>query len=41
MILAALLMTCGLILDSVTLGRREQKRMHYLALPVPPHLAEK
>lgn len=40
MILAALSMACGLILDSVTLGRREQKRMHYLALPAPVRLGQ-
>jgi glycosyltransferase involved in cell wall biosynthesis len=31
MILAFLSLTCGLILDTVTRGRREVKRMHYLA----------
>lgn len=36
--LAALSMSCGLILDSVALGRREAKRLAYLALPVPPRL---
>ncbi|WP_215750492.1 MULTISPECIES: glycosyltransferase family 2 protein [unclassified Gluconobacter] len=40
MILAALSLVCGLILDSITLGRREQKRMHYLSLPAPPLLRE-
>lgn len=35
MILAALSLVCGLILDSITLGRQEQKRMHYLSLPAP------
>lgn len=33
--LAALALTCGLILDTVALGRKEQKRMAYLAQPVP------
>ncbi len=35
MLLAFLSLTCGLILDTVTLGRREMKRMCYLAMPVP------
>lgn len=34
--LAAFSMGCGLILDSVALGRREAKRLAYLALPPPP-----
>lgn len=33
MILAALGLACGLVLDSVARGRLEQKRMHYLSLP--------
>jgi glycosyltransferase involved in cell wall biosynthesis len=33
MLLAFLSLTCGLILDSVSRGRREQKRMHYLNYP--------
>nr|WP_301272449.1 glycosyltransferase [Acetobacter cerevisiae] len=37
--LAALSLTCGLVLDSVALGRREAKRLAYLALPAPPQLA--
>jgi hypothetical protein len=32
-LLSFLLMTCGLILDSVALGRREAKRMAYLSIP--------
>lgn len=32
MIIAVLSMVCGLILDTVTRGRREIKRLHYLAL---------
>lgn len=36
MILAFLSLVCGLILDSVVLGRRELKRLHYLRLPAPP-----
>jgi glycosyltransferase involved in cell wall biosynthesis len=33
MILASLGLTCGLILDTVTRGRREMKRLIYLSLP--------
>lgn len=33
MLLAFLSLTCGLILDSVSRGRREMKRMAYLAVP--------
>ena len=33
MLLACLSLTCGLILDTVTQGRRELKRMAYLAVP--------
>lgn len=33
MLLAFLNLACGLILDTVTRGRRELKRMHYLAIP--------
>lgn len=32
MMLAFLSLACGLILDTVTLGRRELKRLHYLAI---------
>jgi glycosyltransferase involved in cell wall biosynthesis len=35
-VLAFLLFAAGLILDMVTLGRREAKRLSYLALPPPP-----
>jgi glycosyltransferase involved in cell wall biosynthesis len=35
MLLAFLSLTCGLILDTVTRGRWEQKRMAYLAMPGP------
>ncbi len=31
--MAALFMTCALILDSVALARQEQKRMRYLSIP--------
>src|SRR3546814_20710865 len=36
MILAFLSLACGLILDSMTHGRRELKRLPYLPLPAPP-----
>lgn len=35
MILAFLSLACGLILDTVTRGRREMKRMRYLNIPAP------
>lgn len=35
MILAFLSLTCGLVLDTVTRGRREMKRMRYLNIPAP------
>ena len=35
MLLGFLSLTCGLILDTVTLGRREAKRMRYLSIPAP------
>jgi glycosyltransferase involved in cell wall biosynthesis len=35
MLLAFLSQACGLILDTVTRGRRELKRMHYLAINAP------
>ncbi len=38
MLLAFLSLTCGLILDTVTRGRWEQKRMAYLAIPGPGDL---
>ncbi|PWC79982.1 glycosyl transferase [Azospirillum sp. TSH64] len=37
MLLAFLSLTCGLILDTVTHGRREAKRMSYLSLRAPGH----
>lgn len=40
MILAFLSLTCGVILDNVTRGRREVKRLHYLALRAPGTLTE-
>ncbi len=36
MILAFLSLACGLVLDTVTRGRREMKRMRYLNIPAPP-----
>jgi glycosyltransferase involved in cell wall biosynthesis len=38
MLLAFLSLTCGLILDTVTRGRWEQKRLAYLAIPGPQDL---
>jgi hypothetical protein len=38
MILGFLSMFCGLILDTVTRGRREIKRMHYLAVQPRPRM---
>jgi hypothetical protein len=35
MLLAFLSMVCGLILDTVTRGRREMKRLAYLQIPAP------
>jgi len=35
MILAFLSLVCGLILDTVSHGRRAMKRLHYLTLPAP------
>jgi len=35
MILSFLSLTCGVVLDTVTRGRREMKRMRYLAIPAP------
>jgi len=35
MLVAFLSLTCGLILDTVTRGRQELKRLHYLGLPGP------
>ena len=37
MILASLSLTCGLILDTVTRGRREAKILRYLELSGTPH----
>lgn len=36
-VLSALSMASGLILDTVTRGRREMKRMRYLSIPAPSH----
>lgn len=35
-LLGALSFTCGLVLDTVARGRREARRLHYLALPALP-----
>ena len=35
-LLASLTLGCGLILDAVTHGRKELKRLRYLAIPFPP-----
>ena len=35
-LLAFLSLTCGLILDSVSRGRKELKRLAYLSIPAPP-----
>jgi hypothetical protein len=34
MVLAALMLTCGIILETVTTARREMKRLTYLQIPV-------
>jgi hypothetical protein len=34
MLLAFLSLACGLVLDTVTHGRREMKRLHYLTVPI-------
>jgi hypothetical protein len=36
LVLSSLSFACGLILDTVTQGRREAKRIAYLAVPAPP-----
>lgn len=42
MLLAFMALACGLVLDTVTIGRREVKRLHYLAaLPIEPPTAGK
>lgn len=38
MLLSALSLTCGLILDSVSRGRKEIKQLAYLAIPGPPRI---
>jgi len=37
-LVATLSFACGLILDSVSRGRKEMKRLAYLLVPAPPHL---
>jgi glycosyltransferase involved in cell wall biosynthesis len=39
MLLSFLSLVCGLVLDTVTLGRREAKRMRYLEYPAPPRVS--
>jgi hypothetical protein len=39
MVIAFLSLTCGLILDTVTRGRWESKRMAYLGIPGPISLS--
>ena len=39
-LMAALSLTCGLILDTVTTARREIKRLAYLSHPAPPQIGE-
>jgi hypothetical protein len=41
MIMAALAITCGLVLDTVTRGRREIKLLAYLAQRAPGEPAER
>jgi hypothetical protein len=41
MVIAFLSLTCGLILDTVTRGRWEAKRMAYLAIPGPQDLDDR
>ncbi|MDB5596900.1 MAG: hypothetical protein JWM36_3861 [Hyphomicrobiales bacterium] len=40
MVCALLSLTCGLVLDHVTRGRHEMKRLAYLAIPHPRHSAK-
>ena len=40
MLLAFLSLVCGLVLDTVTRGRRETKRLAYLGTPAPSTLLE-
>lgn len=40
-VLSMLSLLTGVILDTVTLGRREMKRLHYLSLPAPIDLRSK
>ena len=39
MLLGFLSLAAGVILDTVTLGRREAKRMRYLEIPAPAVVA--
>jgi glycosyltransferase involved in cell wall biosynthesis len=40
MIFSLILVTCGLILDNVTRGRTELKKLAYLSIPSPPQRAD-
>jgi len=40
MILSALSVVCGAVLNTVTIGRQEVKRLHYLSIPATYHLGE-
>lgn len=40
MILSALSVVCGAVLNTVTIGRQEIKRLHYLSIPATYHLGE-
>lgn len=40
MILASLSVVCGMVLETVTRGRQEIKRLHYLVLTAPPDTSE-
>jgi glycosyltransferase involved in cell wall biosynthesis len=40
MTLSALSVVCGAVLSTVTIGRREVKRLHYLSVPATYHLGE-
>jgi glycosyltransferase involved in cell wall biosynthesis len=41
MVVAALSLMCGVILDTVSRGRREAKRMRYLAIPSPAEASDR
>ena len=41
MLFGTILLTCGIVLDAVTHGRKEAKRMTYLTIPAPTPLAKR